>query len=351
MNEKERVKSHIHFKPVDKIPWQIGFTSELGRNYMDALKLKKDICTVLGSNVYEFNALDDYFGNHIVFLRNRAVNSLVELKPGFWQDEWGVVWDRRIDKDIGNPICSLLDDMKLEKLKPPDPLDPERFAHFDPIISASKDRYILVKFSYSLFERAWSIRGMENLMMDFIRNPSFVHELFSCITSFNLEMIEYLTLYPVDGIYFGDDWGGQNGLLMSPDMWRTYIKPYIKQMYNQAHKQGYDVFIHSCGNVSLLLDDLIEIGVNVFNPFQPEVMDIEDVMSRYSGKLAYYGSISIQKTLPFGTPEEVTREVEHRLFQAKKYGGLIPSPSHDMPPDVPLENTLAMLRAFRSQSQ
>ena len=132
-------------------------------------------------------------------------------------------------------------------------------------------------------------------------------------------------------------------------MWRTYIKPYFKQMYNQAHKQGYDVFIHSCGNVSLLLDELIEIGVNVFNPFQPEAMDIEDVMGRYSGKLAYYGSISIQKTLPFGTPVEVTREVEHRLLQARKYGGLIPSPSHDMPPDVPLENTLAMLKAFRSQ--
>ena len=85
-------------------------------------------------------------------------------------------------------------------------------------------------------------------------------------------------------------------------MWRTYIKPCFKQMYNKAHQQDYDVFIHSCGNVSLLLDDLIEIDVDVLNPFQPEVMDIEDVMARYSWKLAYYGSISIQKNTPVRYP-------------------------------------------------
>ncbi len=349
MTERERVKKHIHFEKTDIVPWQINCTSELARKYMVALELEKEFCDVLDKNVYEFKALDDFFGNHIAFLRNRAVNSLVELRPGFWQDEWGVLWDRTIDKDIGVPICSILDDMKLEKLRVPDPLNSDRFAHFRPVIQANPRRYILVKFFYSLFERAWSIRGMENLMMDFIQNPSFVHELFSLITDFNIKIIRHLSHYPIDGIYFGDDWGGQRGLLMSPDMWRKFIKPHVKKMYDQSHEQGYDVFIHSCGDISLLLEDLIEIGLNVFNPFQPEVMDIETVMSKYRGKLAYYGSISIQKTLPFGTREEVKEEVDHRLQMAKKYGGLIPSPSHDMPSDIPLENTLVMHELFTSQ--
>lgn len=349
MTERERVKKHIHFEKTDKIPWQINCTSELARKYMDSLRLERESCIVLEKNVYEFNALDDFFGNHIAFLRNRAVNSQVEVKPGFWRDEWGVIWDRTIDKDIGNPICSILDDMKLENLRVPDPIDPDRYAHFGPIIQANQRRYILVKFSYSLFERAWSIRGMENLMMDFIQNPLFVNELFSLITEFNIKIIKHISGYPIDGIYFGDDWGGQRGLLMSPDMWRKFVKPHVKNMYDQAHEQGYDVFNHSCGNISLLLEDLIEIGLNVFNPFQPEVMDIEEVMRKYRGKLAYYGSISIQKTLPFGTREEVKREIEHRLHVAEKYGGLIPSPSHDMPPDIPLENTLVMHELFTSQ--
>jgi len=349
VTEKERVRRHINFEKTDSIPWQINCTSELAGRYMRELGLEEKQCTVRGKNVYRFTPLDDYFGNHLALLRNRAVDSVQEIRPGFFRDEWGVVWDRRIDKDIGNPICELLDDMDLSKLEVPDPLDPRRFAHFEPLIRAHAHRHIIVKFSYSLFERAWAIRGMQNLMMDFIQNPSFVHDLFSLITEFNLTLLRHCGTYPIDAVYFSDDWGGQRGLLMSPDTWRTFIKPCLERMYAQAHSQGYDVFIHSCGNISVLLDDLVEIGLNVFNPFQPEVMDIEEVMERFAGRLAYYGSISIQQTLPFGTPEVVRKEVRHRLELARRYGGLIPSPSHDMPPDIPLENTRAMLETLRSQ--
>jgi uroporphyrinogen decarboxylase len=349
MTEKERVKRHIRFEKTDVVPWQINCTSELAERYMHQLGLEERSCPIRGKNVYRFTALDDFFGNHLAFLRNRAVDSVQEVRPGFFKDEWGVVWDRRIDRDIGNPVCKLLDAMNLSAIEVPDPLDPRRFEHFEPLIRAHADRYIIVKFSYSLFERAWAIRGMQNLMMDFIQNPSFVHDLFAVITEFNLKLLKHCENYPIDGVYFGDDWGGQRGLLMSPDTWRTYIKPYLKRMYSQAHSQGYDVFIHSCGNISMLLDDLVGIGLNVFNPFQPEVMDIERVMKKYSGRLAYYGSISIQHTLPFGTRDDVREEVSHRLTLTQKYRGLIPSPSHDMPSDVPLENTLAMLEILRAQ--
>jgi uroporphyrinogen decarboxylase len=349
MTEKERVKRTIRFERVDKAPWQINCTSVLSSVYMDALGLEEKSCTVLGQNVYRFNELEDYFGNHLCFLRNRAVNSLSEVEPDIYRDEWGVRWDRRIDKDIGNPGPPLLDRRNLERLAVPDPADPNRYAHFSPTIEANPNRYTLAKFSYSLFERAWSLRGMENLMVDMIEAPGFVNELLSVITEYNLKLIRQLERYPVDGIYFGDDWGGQRGLLISPRMWRRFIKPQLDKMYRAAHDQGYDVFIHSCGDISLLLEDLIEAGLNVFNPFQPEVMDVEDIMKRYAGRLVFYGGLSIQKTLPFGTPEEVKQETAHRLRLAREYGGFIISPSHDMPPDVPLENTLAMLELLRVQ--
>jgi uroporphyrinogen decarboxylase len=217
------------------------------------------------------------------------------------------------------------------------------------MIAINPHRYILGKFSYSFFERAGSLRGMENLLTDFILNPSFVHELFKIILDYDLKILQHLVNFPIDGVFFTDDWGSQRGLLMSPATWRKFIKPYMQRLYDQAHQQGYDVFIHSCGNNSLILDDLIEIGVNVFNPFQPEVINVEEVMQRYSHKLAFYGSLSIQHTLPFGTPDDVRREVEHRLRFAQQYGGLIISPAHDMPPDIPTENVLTMLNTLRSQ--
>jgi len=349
MNEKERVKNCINFKNIDKIPWQINYTSEIAKNIMKALNIKESKYNVLGKNIFKYNYLDDFFGNHIVYLRNRAVNSVVEIKHGIWRDEWGVLWDRRIDKDIGVPVNRLLENMKLNNILIHDPDDFRRYAHFKPIINANPQRYILVKFSYNLFERAWSLRGMENLMMDFIDNPSFVHELFDTITEFNLKIMKNLKNFPIDGLQFGDDWGGQRELLMGPDAWRKFIKPYLVKMYDQAHAQEYDVFIHSCGNITAILDELVEIGVNVFNPFQPEVMDLEDTISKYSHRLAFYGGLSIQKTLPFGKPKDVQQEVRHRLNLAYKYNGLIISPSHDMPPDIPLNNILSMIKTIKYQ--
>lgn len=351
MNEKQRVKDCIAFKQTDKVPWQINYTSQIGSRLMQDLGLQTQQYDVLGKNIYAFNELDNFLGNHIAArLRTRAVNSVNKIKPGMWQDEWGVVWDRTIDKDIGTPVNCPLENMELSKLVLPDPDDPRRYAHIEPIIRANPDRYLLARRAYCLFERAWSLRGMQNLLMDFVLNPSFVHDLFEKITDFNLRVVKNLSNFPIDGIYFGDDWGGQRGMLMSPATWRTFIKPYMQRVYDQAHQQGYDVFIHSCGNNALIMDDLIEIGVNVFNPFQPEVIDVAELIQKYAHKLAFYGGLSIQHTLPFGTAEDVRQEVEHRLGLARQYGGLIISPAHDMPPDIPTENVLAMLKIFQAQA-
>lgn len=349
MNKKERIKKCIKFDKLDKIPWQINYTTDIAEKLIKDLEIKKQKYMVLGKNIYAYNNLDDFFGNHIAYLRNRAVNSVKEIKKGVYQDEWGVIWDRRIDKDIGTPINCILEGSNLNKLKVPDPDNPERYAHFKPIIKANESRYLLAKFSYSLFERAWSLRGMENLMMDFIKNPSFVHELFGIIIDFNLKIMSNLDRFNLDGVYFGDDWGSQRGLLINPNMWREFIKPYLKIMYKKAHDYGYDVFIHSCGDISEIINDLIEIGLNVFNPFQPEVMNIETLMMKYYHNLAFYGGISIQKTLPFGNPEEVCEEIENRIELAKRFEGLIVSPSHDMLPDIPVKNILAMIERVKSQ--
>ncbi len=217
------------------------------------------------------------------------------------------------------------------------------------VIEANPRRYILAKFSYSLFERAWSLRGMENLLVDLGVNTGFVHELLRAICDFDIAVLRNFRTFPIDGVYFGDDWGSQKAMLMSPDMWRSLIKPYLKELYEETHKQGWDVFIHCCGQVTPILDDLVGIGLNVFNPFQPEVMDIPSLMKRYSRRLAFYGSLSIQKTLPFGTEKDVRGEVLGRLALARAYGGLIVSPSHDMPPDIPVHNVVAMRDTLRGQ--
>jgi len=333
MTKKERVRLAIAHQETDIVPYDIGFTIPAWEKLVNHLGRDPTI---------------DELGLHIAHLGTTPEGAWVEVKPDFWRDEFGVIWNRTIDKDIGNPEPILLKP-SLKGYEFPDPDDPKRYAHFPSFIEANKDKFILCEIGFSLFERAWSMRGMENLLIDMVENPSFVHELMEAIAWFNVRVIRNATKYPIDGFYFGDDWGQQRGLIMGPRHWREYIKPRLKMMYDEVHKAGLPVFIHSCGDVQELFPELIEIGVNVFNPFQPEVMDIYEMKRRYGKELTFYGGISVQRLLPFGTPEEVRSETRRILKELGRGGGYIASPSHAIPKDVPIENILALIETLQQQ--
>ncbi len=140
----------------------------------------------------------------------------------------------------------------------------------------------------------------------------------------------------------------QTGLIMGYEHWRHFIKPRLARMFEPVREAGRYVNMHSCGCVAEIFDDLVEIGLNMFNPFQPEVMDVFEIKERYHGRLAFHGGMSVQRVLPFGTVDEV-REMTRRLIGAGRNGGYIFSPSHSVPPDVPPENLVAMMEVLRAQ--
>jgi uroporphyrinogen decarboxylase len=135
---------------------------------------------------------------------------------------------------------------------------------------------------------------------------------------------------------------------MGPKLWREYIYPASERMYRIVRDSGRYVFVHSCGDVDELFDDLITIGVNCFNPFQPEVMNVPALLRKYRGRLTFHGGLSTQKTLPYGTIGEVRAET-HRLLELGREGGYIFAPAHDVEGDVSLENMLAFIELIQSQ--
>jgi len=170
--------------------------------------------------------------------------------------------------------------------------------------------FSLANLGFSLFERAWTLAGMENLLMAMVDDKPFAHRLLDRILEFNLRVIDNACRFPLDAMMFGDDWGQQRGLIMGPALWREFIKPRIRQMYGAVKAHGKKVFIHSCGKVDSIFPDLIECGLDVFNPFQPEVIDVFEVKKQFGDSLSFFGGISTQRTLPFGTVDEVREEVQ-----------------------------------------
>lgn len=332
MEKRDLIRRVLEHQPPPYVPWSLGFTWE-AREKLQAYYGTADIEPLLG--------------NHLLELGN-AGWLFTPLGNERYQDRYGVVWNRTLDKDIGVVENVLLPEPTLRDYTFPDPHDPRIYADIQARSAAAPDRFRLFSIGFSLYERAWTLRGMENLLVDFIEHPEFVTELFHAIVDQNIAVVKQGLEYDIDAVYFGDDWGQQQGLQMGGRLWRRFILPALERMYRVVRDAGKFIFIHSCGDVEELFPDLIKIGVNCFNPFQPEVMAVFPLMEQYRGKLTFHGGMSTQRTLPYGTLDEVRAETR-RLLESGMQGNYIFAPAHAVQGDVPLENMLAFIEILQNQ--
>jgi uroporphyrinogen decarboxylase len=332
VTKREVVRRAIQGRRPPYVPWSFGFTREA------AEKLRDHFGTTDLTGVLD---------NHLAWLGG-AEGFFTDVGEDCVRDVFGVQWDRSVDKDIGNVCNCLLPEPTLEGYEFPDPDDPIFLGDVAGAIAGARDAFRVYPIGFSLYERAWTLRGMERLMMDFYDHPGFVRDLLNAIGDLNIALIRRALQHDIDAVYLGDDWGQQRRLQMGPRIWREFIKPVLARMYAVVRKAGRFVMIHSCGDVDELFDDLIEIGLDCFNPFQPEVMDVDALMKRYRGRLAFHGGLSTQRTLPFGSPADVRRETSH-LLELGRDGGYIFAPAHAVEGDVPLANMLAFIETVQAQ--
>ena len=333
MTPREVVLEAVNFRQPPYVPWEWAPTQRCG----------EELRAHLGTE-----DLGPFLGPHFVHC-GASIARVVPAGEGYVRDAYGVVWDRTVDPDIGNPVdWPIKTPGDLDRYTWPDAADDGWYAHIPEQLAAGRGRFSVYAIGFSLYERAWTMRGMENLLMDMVERPRWVEQFLDAIVAHNLVQVRRSLEFDFDAVYFGDDYGMQTGLIMGAEHWRHFIKPRLARMFEPVRSAGKPVYMHSCGKVDSLFDDLVEIGLNLFNPFQPEVMDVHRLLPAYRGRLAFHGGMSVQKVLPFAAPQEVRDETQ-RLLDLGREGGLIFAPSHAVPAGVPPENLVAMVDVLKSQ--
>ena len=338
MTRKERVLAALNHQETDIVPYFAEFTEQEAEN----------MAAYLGEKNFEKN-----WGLHLHYIQYWGWPTEREDKPEHFIDDFGVEWNRSsADKDIGMVDTPMFPDPEEDIQYTFPTVDEARLrAEYQHLVETKEDKFCMAGFGFSMFERSWSLMGMENVLMRMLMDPESLEELYDQICEYNLHLIDIALEYDIDGVYFGDDWGQQKGMIMGPDHWRQFIKPRMKRMYDRVHSKGKYVFQHSCGDCSEILGDLVEIGLNCYQTFQPEIYDIEAVKRDYGDKLTFWGGISTQQLLVQASPEEVQAETVRIMKIMKNGGGYIAAPTHAVAFDVPPENIMAMLQVFQNQEK
>ena len=336
MKHKERIIAAVNHRQTDYTPYTLGLTQQAQQR------------------------LDDFLGHNRFAsqIDNPIITAyydgwLEEIKPGsgYWRDAYGVLWNRNgADKDIGVIEGQVMPEPDLSSYKFPE-LDESRLrSEYEKQAKADPDIFKFGAIGFSLYERAWTLRGMEDFLIDMAANPDFAEDLLDAITDYNLKIIDIALEYPIDGFHFGDDWGQQNGMIMGPAYWRRFIKPRLARMYKRAKDAGKIISQHSCGDIQEVFPDLIDIGLDIYQTVQPEIYDMKQIKRDFGQHLTFWGGISTQRLLPYASPEEVKRVTLETISILGAGGGYIAAPTHSIPGDVPPENILAMLEIFQNQN-
>ena len=227
-----------------------------------------------------------------------------------------------------------------------------RFDGMAEAVKAIHDRGYAVagELYQTIFEIAWLMRGMENLLCDFMLNEDVAHAICEKLTELRVHQAAKFAETGVDIIRLGDDVAAQKGAFMSLDLYQKFLKERTRRVIMAARRVRPDVliFMHSDGNIKDFIPEYIDIGVDILNPVQPECNDLEAIGRQYGGKISFWGGIGTQTTMPYGTPQEVREAVRTVQTQLGSHGGLLLAPSHILEPEVPWENVIAFVEGARA---
>jgi uroporphyrinogen decarboxylase len=356
MNSKERVIAAIRHSTPDRVPVDIRYAPELGSMLRGALGLRTDA------------DLQQWFGQDVVPVRPEFPSAVSPIKyadptiridaNGYYRDIYGVPF-----KLMENDLQSYLETVQDLPLKDLDSIadlerypwpttEPWDYSKIEGQIDANTGSATWCR-SRGFFTTSQLMRGMDGFLVDLMLNQDYAHSLIGRIIDFVFEDARK-TLEAGKGKYtfieYNDDFGMQNSMMLSPDLWREFAKPEIRKFAELAHRNGAFLKCHSCGSIYPIIPDLIEVGVDILNPIQPLAKDMDPfrLKKEFGKDLCFHGAVDIQNLLPFATAIEVGDHVKKLIDVVGECGGFIISGSHTLQADAKVENIIALREAIHS---
>lgn len=355
LTHKERFLMAINHEEPDRVPIDIWFTPEAEKQLLEYLGRDK----VKAKLIKEFSASHGTSGSGIIphlldfdfFMTwHGPACGYYAKEDAEYYDEWGVKW-RWVDAGQGTRYTEIAEHRLADMKEPtdfnmPDYKDEARYENSKEMIAKfGKEYAIMGAMTCTFFEIAWYLRGMEKLMMDMAANKDWAHAYFDKIITWAIDAASKLTELGVDVIWIGDDFGSQNRMLISPQMFREFIKPRYVRLFEILRKinPNIKIALHCDGYFEPIIPDLIEIGVQIINPVQPRSMDPAEIKKKYGKNLVLWQTLDNQYTFPFGSVQDVIDETLLRLKTCASGGGLIIGPSHNVQSHVSVEKIMAFI--------
>jgi uroporphyrinogen decarboxylase len=262
-------------------------------------------------------------------------------------DEFGTEWDVAGNYDIGDWGMSgfPVHDLDFSAYTFPRGTGEGRFIRSKELIARYSDRFNVVRITGPLTQ-AWYITGLEDLLAGMICDAAKIEYLFENVTQYIVDLIDGLP-DEIDAVRLIDDYGIQKGLLMSKDHWLRFIKPNYLKIVDAYRRKGVHAMHHSCGDVTELMPDFIELGVEMLDAMQPEAMDVAAIKREYGKDIVLFGGMGSQSTIPLGTPDDVRDEAKRILGTLGKDGRYLFGPAGSIPSEAPIENVVALVEFCR----
>lgn len=360
MNSKQRVLTALKRDGLpDRVPLQFDLSRALLKKFADKYGMPADFTTSYYEDVtYRIS------GNDLrVAMGSDCVVVGASLPRGYQRsvDDGGCMTNEFGMKMregpvymevVEHPLAHVKDAEEVNDFAFPDPLAEGRYDNAARDIERYRQSHFIVgDMELTMFDMMAQLVGLEKLLLDMAMDEPYVETLIEKTMNFALAVGKKLASMGVDGIWAGDDFGSQNGLLISPTMWRRYFKERYRQVYAELKAANPNVTImqHSDGAVASIMDEWIEVGLEVFNPVQPNVPghSPEELKEKFQDRLSFWGAIDQQRLLPFGTPLEIAADIKEKIAVLGRGGGYMVSPAHIIQAETPMENVEAFIEAVR----